>query len=417
MGRLNIRRPSSVKPCVVENIDTSPRRVSPAGLGMAVALALAAAGCRPGGAGEPLAASSAAVGPCRPQIGEFSRRWVLTGEVVTREAVTVAVPAAPVWPLSLRYLVDDGQQVNAGEKIAEIDATQLANRIGELEARVATTVNDLEAAASRASAELAELELDRARKLAARDRAAVAARLPEGLVPARERAEKALALARAELELKNAEAKLENTREAQRSAVGMKQLELDRAREDLRELRANVDRMVVVAPVAGIFLAADHPREPRPVQAGDDLWAGFPIGRLPSAAGWQVEARLLDVDDGKIESGQTVLAYLDGEPDRELHGRIRRLDEVAQEISRDSPRRAFTVMVEIDEFAVTHPGGLAGRLRPGMAIRVEVVEPGRQAPLLPRRCLAEWPAEQILACAPQVCALQSAVTTQRPVAP
>jgi multidrug resistance efflux pump len=339
-------------------------------------------------------------------MGEFSRRWVLTGEVVTAEAVAVVVPAVPIWPISVRYLIEDGQAVEAGDKIAEFDGTQLADKIGNLEARMATATNDLEAAASRAEAELAELELALAQKRAARDVAAVEARLPEGLVPARERAEKALALERAELELKNAEAKLDNSREAQRNAVALRRLDLDQAREDLRVLRENLDRMVVRSPVAGIFLAADSPREPRPVQAGDDLWPGLPIGRLPSAAGWQVEARLLDVDDGKIAPGQAVLAYLDGAPGRELHGRIRRLDEVAQEISRDSPRRAFSAMVEIEEFATGHPEKLAGRLRPGMAVRVEVLEPKRRAPLLPRRCLAGWPAEQVDACAPQVCALK-----------
>jgi multidrug resistance efflux pump len=339
-------------------------------------------------------------------MGEFSRRWVLTGEVVTAEAVAVVVPAVPIWPISVRYLIEDGQVVEAGDRIAEFDGTQLADKIGNLEARVATATNDLEAAASRAEAELAELELALAQKRAARDIAAVEARLPEGLVPARERAEKALALERAELELNNAEAKLDNSREAQRNAVALRRLDLDQAREDLRVLRENLDRMVVRSPVAGIFLAADSPREARPVQAGDDLWSGLPIGRLPSASGWQVEARLLDVDDGKIAAGQAVLAYLDGEPGRELHGRIRRLDEVAQEISRDSPRRAFSAMIEIDELAADHPAMLAGRLRPGMAVRVEVLEPKRRAPLLPRGCLAGWPAEQIDACAPQVCALK-----------
>lgn len=342
-----------------------------------------------------------------PRIGELSRRWVLTGEVVTREAVAVAVPAAPVWPIRVRYLIDDGQAVAAGEKIAEFDGTQLKGKIADLEVQLATTTNDLEAAASQAAAELAELELEVARKRSARDIATIEARLPEGLVPARERAEKKLALERAELELGNAAAKLENSREAQQSAVALKRLELDRAREDLRELETQQGRMVLVAPIAGIFLAAENPREARPVQAGDDLWAGYVIGRLPSSAGWQVEARLLDVDDGKIGLGQEVVAYLDAEPENELHGRIRKIDEVAQEISRDSPRRAFNVLVEIDEFAAGHPGGLAGRLRPGTAIRVEVLEPARQAQLVPRRCLAEWPADQVVACAPQTCEVKS----------
>lgn len=389
----------------------SPFRFSaaPAFLGLAAlaALGLGAAGC----GGERGAAAAGAA--CEPAPGDFARRWLLTGEVTTRDPLIVTVPQAPIWPLTVRFLIEDGHRVGAGEKIAEFDGSQLLTGLDGLETRVGAAVGDLEGAASRAKAELADLALERAQKLAARDRAAVAARLPAELVPARERAEKALALERAELELRNAEAKLERTRETQQSQIAMKQLELDQARAELAELRAHLDKLTVKAPEAGIFFGGDHPREPRPIKAGDDLWSGYQLGRIPSAAGWQIEARLLDVDDGKIGAGQAVVAHLDGDlagggPGRPLHGRVRRIDQVAQEISRDSPRRAFAVIVDIDEFALGHPDGLAGRLRPGMAARVEVIEPPRRVAVLPRRCLPGWPAESIVACSARDCEVRAA---------
>lgn len=370
-----------------------------------LALGIAAAGCRGEPAPEPLS--------CRPELGDFSRRWLLTGEVATREPIAVTVPPAPIWPMTVRFLIEDGHLVQPGEKIAEFDGSQLLGKVSGLETRVTTAINELEAAASRARAEVADLELDRALKLAARDRAAVDARLPAELVPAREVAEKALALERAELELANSEAKLSHTRDSQRDQVAVKQLELDQARAELAELRADLERLTVVAPAAGVFFGGEHPREPRQVKAGDDLWPGFNLGRIPSAAGWQIEARLLDVDDGKIAEGQAVHAVLDGDAGaggapRRLHGRIRHIDQVAQEITRDSPRRAFTVIVDIDEFADGQPDGIAGRLRPGMSARVEVIETPRRVAVLPRRCLADWPAERVVACGAQDCEVLAA---------
>jgi hypothetical protein len=157
------------------------------------------------------------------------------------------------------------------------------------------------------------------------------------------------------------------------------------------------------------------------VKAGDDLWSGFNLGRIPSAAGWQVEARLLDVDDGKVAEGQEARVYLDGDPGAGnpdagnpvsdprggLHGRVRRIDQVAQEITRDSPRRAFAVIVDVEELAAGHPSGLAARLRPGMSARVEVIEAPRRVAVLPRRCLGDFPADRVLACGPQQCEVAS----------
>jgi len=347
---------------------------------------------------------AAQAGPCEPTLRDFERKWVLTGQVATSDAVMVTAPSASIWPMTVRWMVDDGQVVQAGDKVAEFDGSQLLTRVDALEAEVKTASNNLSAELSRAGSELADLELEVAQKTAARDRAVVEARLPAELVPARDLAEKALALERAELEAKNAAAKLAGTREAQRASIAMQELALGKARSELAEVRQTLEKMVVRSPGAGVFSAAENPREQRLVQVGDALWAGFRIGRIPSTAGWRVEAQLFDVDDGKIATGQPVRAFLDADPERELHGKVLRVDQIAQELSRNSPRRAFQVLVTIDEFAPDHGESLVDRLRPGMSVRVEVLlAESRQVKVLPRRCLAAWPPEQIGECSAQEC--------------
>lgn len=377
---------------------------------LAIALAAVAgplAGCRP--APTAAAAAAAPAARCAPELRDYSRRWLLTGEVATRDPVLVVVPTVPLWPLTVRFLVEGGQQVRAGEKLAEFDGTQMLSKLDAAETRVATARNDLEAAGNRASADLAELTLDRGQKLAARDRAVVAARLPEELVPAQEVAEKELALERAELELAAAQAKLERSREVQEATVAVSRLELEQALAELAEIESTLQRLTLVAPTGGVFFAGDHPREPRPLKAGDDVWPGFQLGRIPSAAGWQIEAKLPDVDDGRIAEGQEARIFLDGDPAAGgLRGRVRGIDAIAQEISRDSPRRAFALVVEVEEFAASHPSGLASRLRPGMSARVEVIEPSRRVPVLPRTCVAELAAARVVSCAAQECELMPA---------
>lgn len=361
-------------------------------------------GCGPSALEAP---GPAAAGSCEPATGDFSRYTLLTGEVAARDAVMITAPSAPFWPMTARWLIDDGTVVEAGQKIAEFDGTQLLARVDTLEAEVTTAGNQLSSTASRGAAELADLELEVAQKKAQRDKAQIDARLPEDLVSARELAEKRMALEKAELELAGAEAKLKGRREAQVAAVEIDKLALERARQELAEVRANLERMVVTAPTAGIFFAGDHPREPRLVQSGDALWSGYRIGRIPGNASWQVEARLLDVDEGRVAPGQEVTAFLDAEPALELHGRVQRIDDIAQETTRGGTRRAFKVLIDLDELAPGHPGGLAARLRPGMSLRLEVREATRRVPVLPRACLAQLPAERVVACNNSLCEVRS----------
>ena len=358
------------------------------------------AGC---GQNPPGAAATVPPESCEPVPGDFSRYTLLTGEVAARDALMITVPSAPFWPMTARWLIDDGTVVEAGQKIAEFDGTQLLARVDALEAEVTTATNQLSSTASRGAADLADLELEVAQKTAQRDKAQVEARLPEELVPARELAEKRMALEKAELELNGALAKLKGRREAQLAAVEIEKLALERARQELTEVHATLQRMTVTAPTAGIFFAGDHPREPRLLQSGDALWSGYRIGRIPGNAAWQVEARLFDVDEGRVLPGQEVAAFLDAEPGQKLHGKVYRIDDIAQETSRGGTRRAFKVLIEIDEFAASHPGGLATRLRPGMSLRLEVQEATRRVPVVPRGCLASLPAEKILACGSLLC--------------
>lgn len=364
--------------------------------------AFLAPGCGVPPVGEAAAPKTSGAAGCEPALRDFAPRLVLTGEVVTRDALPINVPVAPVWPMKVRFLVEDGHLLAAGERIAEFDGSELYARIDELEARLDAAAGELEGGVSQAAAELAELELTRRRLRADRDRAKIAARLPPELVSAREAAQKQLDLERAELELANAEAKLEHSREAQGSAVALKRLQRQAAAVELAELREILERMVLRAPAAGVFFASEHPREARPIQVGDDIWPGFLLGRIPSAAGWQVEARLLDVDDGRVAAGQAAEVVLDSDPGRRFPATLRHVDQVAQEISNESPRRAFAVLVDVPGLAA---GGEKLQLRPGMAARVEVAAPARRVMVLPRRCLEHWlPASgTVLGCSAQDC--------------
>ena len=76
-------------------------------------------------------------------------------------------------------------------------------------------------------------------------------------------------------------------------------------------------------------------------------------------------ASLPDVDDGMITVGMRARVTLDAYPEILFNGTIKEIAPMAQETSRQSLRRAFKVIVELDEID-------SDRMRPGLSVRVEV---------------------------------------------
>jgi multidrug resistance efflux pump len=132
------------------------------------------------------------------------------------------------------------------------------------------------------------------------------------------------------------------------------------------------------APRDGILVVAEHPWQGRKIQVGDSVWVGLPVVNLPDLGAMEVEAKLSDVDDGRIAAGLAVTCVLDAYPDRAYAGRVAAITPVAQEAAGRSLRRAYNVRVTLD-------AADAQRMRPGMSVKVEVHPKGRDGVLLAPR--------------------------------
>ena len=139
-----------------------------------------------------------------------------------------------------------------------------------------------------------------------------------------------------------------------------------------------MEGMVLKSPRDGILVVADHPWEGRKIQLGDSVWVGLPVVSLPDLNLMQVEAKLSDVDDGRIGAGLPVLCVLDAYPERTYPGRIQEITPVAQEEAGRSLRRAYNVRIALD-------ASDAERMRPGMSVKIEVHPAAREGVLMAPR--------------------------------
>ena len=244
-------------------------------------------------------------------VGQGQGELAFAGEVRARQesALSFQVPGRLV-----KRHVDAGQQVTAGQLLAELDASDYA----------------LQAQAAQAQLVAAQAEL---------------ARLGDDLARYRTLAEQQL---------------------VSRSALQAQQAAYTAARAQVDAARANFDVTRNQAGYARLLAPADGVIASRQVEAGQVVSAGQTVMVLAAASGREVLIALPENDIAGFALGQPVQVELWSAPGKRLQGRI---SEIAAEADRQSRSFATRVALEADD---------ADQVALGQSARVYVARAGSQ---------------------------------------
>ncbi len=387
---------------------TIPYEVSVARLPAFLLLAVGLVGCSGNQADAGFAAESAVVSR-----GDLERQTLLTGELVAEDSAALVAPNVGIWPLQIRWLMEDGRPVAAGDKLIELDNSQLVSNLDEMRVRVIEAENLLAAttATGAASVDEASFAVERCRAQVAK--AAIDAGTPESLLSELEVERRGLELSRAQLELAEAERTLSNTRRiaAKDYEIGLIALEQARARESTTLER--IERLTLRAPRSGIFILSRNWQQDRVFENGDVTYPGMVMGHIPDLDTMIVQARLFDVDDGRILPGEVVTAALDAYPNTVYTGVVREISAFAEGAEGSSLRRWSRCVVDLDSIDT-------GRMLPGMSVKIVVRGRTLHNELLVARGAIRFDREgspvvttgagdvpvEVVACNPQACAVR-----------
>jgi len=330
----------------------------------AAALAAASSGCTP----------DAATAADRHEAAAVARRAVLeptlllTGRLESVRSEKIFVPRTPSWQMPVRWLEQDGATVVEGQKVLELDNTQFTGELEQKKLSLSSAENNLMRKRADVAGELFDKEFALEQKRIELEKARIEADVPESLRPRREHQEYQLKLAQAVSAHAKAEEDLATARRASAAEIEELEIALARAREEIDTAEKAIESLSLTAPTDGILIVAEHPREGRKFQVGDNVWVGLPVMSIPDLTAMQVVARLSDVDDGRIEIGAKAVCTVDAYPKLTFGGRVTEIAPIAQEEREQTLRRSFRVIVLLDETD-------AERMRPGMSVKVAVREP------------------------------------------
>jgi multidrug resistance efflux pump len=302
-----------------------------------------------------------------------------TDNAYVRGQTTVIAPQVNGYVTQV--LVQDFQQVRAGDPLVRIDERIYQQRVEQAEANVAAQVANLNnsqqsqrssqasVAGQNAAVESARAQLARAEA----DMRRVTELVAEGSVSLRERDQTLAALRQAQAAVLQAEAQRTVAREQVRTVtVGRGGLEaaVESARAALRLAQIDLSNTIIRAPQDGQVGEIG-------VRLGQFVTAGTQLLFLVPRNVWVV-ANFREAQTARMAPGQRAIVSVDALGGQELRGRVQQLAPAAgSEFSVIRPDNATGNFVKVPQripvrIALDAGQLLAARLRPGMSVEARV---------------------------------------------
>jgi membrane fusion protein, macrolide-specific efflux system len=289
------------------------------------------------------------------EVADIEDTVIATGTLESSQLVSVGAQASG----QIRSLkVQLGQQVQAGDLIAEIDSTTQQNTLRNAEAAIASS--SAQRAIQGANLKHAELKFRRQTALLKED-----------------------ATTRAELE--NAEVTLETTK----AQIQASDAQLAQAQTSLATARANLGYTQIVAPISGTIVAIVA-REGQTVNAVQSSPTIVKLAKLDTIT---VTAGISEADVIRVKPGQTVYFTILGDTRKRYYGKLRSIAPAPASIEQETSGRSAnsggtTQAVYYNAiFEVPNP---TGELRIAMTAQVYVVlNEAKQVLTIPAAAIGE----------------------------
>ncbi len=296
----------------------------------------------------------------RVKRGDFRVTVTTSGELRALKFVQIGVPPnaqqAEAYQMKIASIVPEGTVVKAGDVVADLDRSTLANKLAEVglalqkaeavheQARLDSTLN-----LSKAREEMKTMELGLEEKRLAKEQAVYEAPTVKRQAEIDyEKAERALAQAKVDYKTKTEQA------QAKMREVGA---DLERQRNKLTVVREVMEGFTIRAPAPGMVIYVKEWNGKKRT-TGSQVSAWDPgVATLPDLTKMESVTYVNEIDVRKIAVGQPAFLTLDSDPSKKLSGTVTSVANVGEQRP-NNDAKVFEVKIEVSQADTT--------LRPGM---------------------------------------------------
>ncbi|HXK59384.1 MAG TPA: HlyD family efflux transporter periplasmic adaptor subunit [Acidobacteriota bacterium] len=288
------------------------------------------------------------------------------GEIVGLGSTPVQTPNTPSGSLRIAWLIPEGTFVEAGDPVVRFDSTDARLNLEKQENTLAANQERFKITIDKQATDAKVLGLDRQDAEMQYDYVMTVLPEDETIFSKWEIIEAKIDAGFVKERVNFLENKGRVQRRIARSDQQILAIERNQAQAEMRVAQQTLNSLELKAPVSGLALwRRDRRREP---QVGDESFGGQVLVEIVDLNVLQARIYVLERDGGHLAKGQEVVIRLDAVPEKEFHGKIRSASTLAQALERNSPLKYFSCDVEI-----TDAGADLKRIRPGMALKGEVV--------------------------------------------
>ena len=297
----------------------------------------------------------------RVRRGEFKVTVTTSGELRAPRSVKMTAPAnaqqANQHQMKISTIVPEGTLVKEGDVVAELDRSNLATRMNDVnialtkaqavaeQAMLDSTLN-----LSKAREDIKTLELGLEEKRLAKEQAVYEAPTVRRQAEIDlEKAQRALAQARMDYKTKTEQA------QAKMREVGA---DVQRQQNILKVATEVSDGFTVKAPASGMVIyERDWSGKKKTAGSQVNVWDGGVVATLPDLSLMESITYVNEIDVRRVAVGQPVSITLDSDPTKKLTGKVTSVANVGEQRP-NSDAKVFEVKVEV--------AGTDTTLRPGM---------------------------------------------------
>ncbi|MBT3251985.1 MAG: HlyD family efflux transporter periplasmic adaptor subunit [Candidatus Marinimicrobia bacterium] len=287
----------------------------------------------------------------QPEFGQFEVIVTSTGELQAKNSTDIRGPSkarmARIWNMKISDLVAEGTIVKAGDYVAELDKSELSNKIEEselnlqkLESQLIQAQLDSTLTLSAARNEIVNLGYSLEQQQLAKEQSSFEAPAIQRQAEINlEKAERSLVQAKVNYEIKVKQA-------IEKIKIVIADLDKEKSQH---EIKVNVmDEFKIYAPENGIVIYAKEWNGKKKV-VGSSISGWDPVvATLPDLSVMESVTFVNEVDIQKIKVDQLVTVTLDADPTKLLSGRVTSVANMGEQRP-NSDSKVFEVNIEISE--------------------------------------------------------------------
>lgn len=287
----------------------------------------------------------------QPVRGEFISKVIVTGELRAKNSIDIRGPsnarAIGVWEMTITNLVEEGTQVTEGQFVAELDKSEVQEKI-----------NDINLTIQKTETEFRQAQLDSSLTLSnARDELEnLKYSLEEKQLVMEQSQYEAPSIKRqAKIDYEKTERSYEQAKKNYKTKVKQAIAKLSQIATDLIKDRQNLSKhkealseFTIKAPANGMVIYSKEWGGRKKV-VGSRISAWNPIvANLPDLSEMESVTYVNEIDIQKIKENQFVNISLDANPDKRLSGKVEKVANIG-ETREGTDSKVFEVIIKVNE--------------------------------------------------------------------